>query len=75
MPPSGHRRASALSYRPDATVQNERDLCVIRGHNDAPAVLEAVGMTGETTPVAAHGSPGTAAACGDTEIMEWSEPG
>ncbi len=45
----GFRRAYILAYRSQETVQIERQLGFTHSHNDEVAVLDAVGVTGETS--------------------------
>ncbi len=45
---SGFRRAYILAFRPEATVAIERELGFTHSHNDAGAVLEDVGVEGQT---------------------------
>ena len=44
----GYRRAYILAYRSKATVQIERQLGFTHSHNDEVAVLDSVGIVGET---------------------------
>lgn len=45
---AGPRRAYVLAFRPESTVQIERDLGFTHSHNDADDVLNEVGVGGET---------------------------
>jgi len=45
---AGFRRAYILAFRSAETVSTERALGFTHSHNDAPQVLDAVGVDGET---------------------------
>jgi phytanoyl-CoA hydroxylase len=45
---SGYRRAYVVALRSEDTVATERELGFTHSHNDAPAVLDTVGVDGET---------------------------
>ncbi len=44
----GFRRAYILAFRPRSTVEIERDLGFTHSHNDDGAVLDGVGVDGQT---------------------------